>query len=262
MKEGGKSGKAGKSSKADKKETVGKERKKEGKSDKGRKGFKNKKRKGREQDTKQKRKSNKRNKMREAGAKEVLVNRPSFISEGMDVKDSEPLFLQDYHERVYRQAWKEWNARGAVAWTLGNGNIGVAAVIEELLLLGLALNTTHAAVATYGIECALANALQAETKGNRLFDPVLKRKVARAFSGKDDGDSAEDCVDEKPPRKKKKSKAKAKKEKEEQNDDGTPSEKKKKVEQASEDGDTDDKSEDETIVSDESSSSMNGSSGS
>ena len=125
--------------------------------------------------------------MREAAAKEVLVNRPSFISEGMDVKDSEPLFLQDYHEHVYRQVWKEWNARGAVAWTLGNGNIGVAAVMEELPLLGLALNTTHAAVATYGIACALANALQAETKGNRLFDPVLKRKVARALSGKDDG---------------------------------------------------------------------------
>ena len=163
--------------------------------------------------------------MREAAAKEVLVNQPSFISEGMDIKDSEPLFLQDYHERVYRQAWKEWNARGAVAWTLGNGNIGIAAVMEELPLLGLALNPTHASVSTYAIECALANALQCETKGNRLFDPVLKRKVARAFNGKDDGDSAEDCEDEKLSGKKKK--AKAKKEKEGKDDDGKPSGKRK-----------------------------------
>ena len=221
-----------KENKGENKEEKKEEKKGEKKKNGAKKGKKKGEKKGeKKQDAQQKTKTSSRKKGKgKAGVcPRVLIKGPDLITSVTDTEDAEPLFHQDYHPTVYRQAWREWGARGAVVWTIGNGTPAVAAIMEEIPQIGVALNEHHASVATYLTDCAVANAVQVEGSAksiNRLYDPLLKRKVQQAFAGKDDSDS-----DGAATRKKSKNEKKKKDEKNKKNG---------KSEASDGDGDTDD----------------------
>ena len=101
-------------------------------------------------------------------------------TEAVDFKDQEVLCHHDLHLQVYEQAMKEWNARAAVLWTLGQGIGAVAATKNELPILAFALNDLHEAFATYAIDSSIAHRLQVE-------DPNLRKRLAKVLA--DDGSS-------------------------------------------------------------------------
>ena len=98
----------------------------------------------------------------------------------VDFKDREVLCHHDLHSKVYEQAMKEWNAKAAVLWTLGQGVGATAAVRCELLMLAFAHSELHDTFASYAIDSAIAHRQQVD-------DPSLRKRMAQALA--DDGSS-------------------------------------------------------------------------
>ena len=126
-------------------------------------------------------------KKKEKAPAPLLITGPTLITECAETaaKDREPLFLQETDVSVYRQPWREGGAQGCVLFTLGNGTACLAAVLEELHLLAFAINSEHALLGAFFVDCAICDAMQKDCANNRLHDSILRRKVSRALKGKD-----------------------------------------------------------------------------
>ena len=137
---------------------------------------------------------------------------------------SEPLFHNEYAPSLWFQAIHEWSADGAIIFTPGSGLVGVEAVQQEVKLLLVCLNETHAELVSFFIDMGLARAIQKASAGNRLHDADLVAKLqldeeSEGIDGKKEKDN--DGKKEKKDKKRKHKKDK-KTDKKKNRDDGPP----------------------------------------
>ena len=103
-----------------------------------------------------------------------------------NVDDCEPFVHNDLHVSVVRQACLEWGAKALVVWTLGAGSAVLAGILQELPTVGLALCDTHLLVAAHIIDSEIANRMQVDFKGNKLYDPDLHSRALKALGADSD----------------------------------------------------------------------------
>ena len=63
---------------------------------------------------------------------------------------------KDDHLEVYKQAFREWQAHGAIIFTSGNGTAAVASTLERIPTLAFGIDEAHANVLQYSKEKAMA----------------------------------------------------------------------------------------------------------
>jgi len=90
----------------------------------------------------------------------AAVQPPEIMGAEDPKAETEPLFTHGYDDEVWAQIWKEWQAKGAVIFTPGNGDAGVAAVRHEMQTLLLAINPEHAELLAFFVDCATATSMQ------------------------------------------------------------------------------------------------------
>ena len=108
-----------------------------------------------------------------------------------DLDDCEPFVHNDLHVKVVRQACDEWRAKALVVWTLGSGTGVLAGILQEIPTVGLALTDTHLELASHVIDSEIANRIQLDVKGNKLYDADLHRRAQRALGGGESDDDGE-----------------------------------------------------------------------
>jgi hypothetical protein len=102
-----------------------------------------------------------------------------------NLEDCEPFVHNELDVSVVRQACQEWSAKALVVWTLGAGSAVLAGILGELPTVGLALCDTHLLMAAHVIDSAIANRMQVDFKGNKLYDADLHQRAVHAMGGGD-----------------------------------------------------------------------------
>jgi hypothetical protein len=104
-------------------------------------------------------------------------------------EDCEPFVHNELDVSVVRQACHEWSAKALVVWTVGAGSALLAGILDELPTVGLALCDTHLLMVAHVIDSEIANRMQVDFKGNKLYDADLHQRAVHAMGG--DSDSEE-----------------------------------------------------------------------
>jgi hypothetical protein len=100
-----------------------------------------------------------------------------------NVEDCEPFVHNDLHKSVVQQACHEWSAKALVVWTLGAGSAVLAGILGELPTVGLALCDNHLLMVAHVIDSEIANRMQVDFKGNKLYDADLHQRAMQALGG-------------------------------------------------------------------------------
>ena len=118
-------------------------------------------------------KSTRRRKTEENPLWTTPIELPSDVAVKGDEHISEPLCHLDYHGQVWQAICEEWDAAGAMVWTIGNATCAKAAVRNELPLLAFSLNESHMSVAKYLVDVDVAKTLEATPEAKRKIHQVL-----------------------------------------------------------------------------------------
>ena len=192
---GGKTPKKQKDGKEDKKEDKKENKKEDKKDNKGKKDATGKAKAKGKAEPKKEAKPKKKKDSKKAGQKSGIGVRSAELplpSYGMDetLADTEYFCHHDVSLVALRQSFREWEARAVVVWTLGNGSAVLAAVLDELPVLGFALDSAHLTYAMYAIDVQIARRFQIRIEDNKLFDADFSKRIQKAMDGKEsDADS-------------------------------------------------------------------------
>jgi hypothetical protein len=115
---------------------------------------------------------------------------PEYDVDIDNVEDCEPFVHNELDVSVVRQACQEWSAKALVVWTVGAGSAVLAGILGELPTVGLALCDTHLLMVAHIIDSEIANRMQVDFKGNKLYDAELHQRAVHAMAG-GDSDSEE-----------------------------------------------------------------------
>ena len=153
---------------------------------------------GKNADAKQKKKSGSRKRSRITDINKAPLPTPDYMKVSPQdlqesMKSAEPLFHIDYAESVWEGMFREFQSQAALVWTMGNGSPGFAAILREILLLGIAMNDTHLSVVKRYLDARITIATQASDT-ERCTTPKLvavgadwKRLAETAETDDDEG---------------------------------------------------------------------------
>ena len=119
-------------------------------------------------------------KLRASRAKKtrLVVQVPDLIGTMDSNTVTAPLYSHGYSSEVWAQIVQEWRAKGAIIFTPGNGDAGIAAVCSETPTLLLAVSPEHTELLSFFIDCATATSIQVEAVRVGLAKTVLVELVA------------------------------------------------------------------------------------
>ena len=185
-------------SKKDKKEAE-KDKKDDKKDEKDKKGNKGKpKAKGKTKATPKAKQEGKKGKLKKSrnSNKMVVATRaplplPSYGHDEATLQDTEFFCHNDVSLTAWRQAFREWDARAAVVWSLGNGTGLLGAVLDELPVLGFAVDNLHLTFVAFAVDVEIARRFQVPMEDNKLFDSDLKKKIQKAADGEESGNDSD-----------------------------------------------------------------------